>query len=153
MAFDTWNWDKVTGSGMVSDFRPCRHDPLCVNDTEAGYEETRPQDVKGRWFLQLGFSLVRPSSFIYLVNFHFAHRGGLPFYFRWPWDLAGLPDAAEAAVPGGMLPWDSEVAPGAGEGPTFLVYWAGDEFPVKRISNLRSDNYWAVDGMIELRQI
>jgi len=150
--YATWDWSNLTGTGKrLSLFNPVRHDPINTQESEAGYIQTAPQDVRGIWIFKIKFDLLLPSSFVYLVNFHHAHRGGVPFYFTWPFEMAGIPEETELAKPGGMAPWDSEIEVLAGLGPTFLCYWAGDEFGLKRLKT--QENLYQVDDAIEIRQI
>lgn len=150
MAYDTWDWTRITGSGKQMSFQPIRHDPLNSQQSEAGYIQTAPEDVRGIWIFKIGFDLLLAQSFTYIVNFHYAHRGGQPFYLTWPFDMAGIPTGAETANPGGYAPWDSEIAVMAGLGPTYLVYIASDELQFERL-NTHSNLYRL--SPIELRQV
>jgi len=150
MAYDTWSWDRTDGSGGPTDLEIVRHDPILRQQSEAGYMSTRPENVHGIWIFRISFAVIYPWCYIYLVNWHNSHRGGIPFYIQWPFSMAGIPEEAMIAAPGGLNPWDSEIEPGAGDGPTFLMYWDQDDFPIKRLRTV--DNYWTTSGTIELRQ-
>ncbi len=147
--YNTWEWDKETGSGKSMTFKPCRHDPINRQETEAGYVVTAPEDSRGSWVFKIAFTHLSPSQFLYVVNFLHDNRG-VPFYFRWPFEIADIPDISETGEPGGLEPWDSEVPALAGHGPTFLVYCLTDDIQYERKNT--PQNYYTMSE-IELRQV
>ena len=151
MSYLTWDWDSATGSGWPSAFMPEHVDPILTQESEAGVVSTEPLFTAPHWVFNLEFSVIRPWGYIYLVNWRHTHRGGIPFYFRWPYELAGIPPEAYLADPGGITPWSSEIAPLAGHGPTYLVYWVNDTFQVARRKGV--NNYYNGSGTIQLRSV
>jgi hypothetical protein len=150
MAYDTWSWDRETGAGFPSGFEPSRVSPILTQDKEAGYTPTRPLYTKDFWVFSVEFSLIRPPSYIYMIDFFHDHRGGIPFYFLWPWGLWGIPEQFYTADPGGIDPWSSEVEPGYGDSPTWLVRFNQDRIPIKRSKQL---GHWATSAPLEFRQL
>lgn len=149
MPYDTWDWDKITGSGTTCVFRPKRIDPILSQDSESGTSSTEPLFTAGYWIFTIQFSLLKPWNYIWLVDWKHSHRGGTPFYIEWPMEMAGVPEGAEQADPGGISPWSSEIDVGAGQGPTFLMYWMSDDIESDRLFG--SVNYWS-SVTIQLRQ-
>lgn len=155
-AYAEWDWDQFkpwvgfTGGTGLSVFEPIRYDPITKNESEAGYTETSPENTKGIWIFRMEFLKIIPSAYIYMVDFYHQQRGGVPFYFTWPFALAGVPNPV-LATPGGSNPWYTEIETGAGEGPNHLVRWLQNEFPVKRLDV--KNNYWVTSGVIEFRQV
>lgn len=151
MAYDTWDWDPTTGSGRETGFLANPVDPLLSQGSESGAFSTEPLYTSGFWLVELKFGALRPWNYIWLVNWKYTHRG-IPFYWRWPFEMAGAPDEIEFADPGGLSPWSSEVEVLAGYGPTFLMLWVDDDFPVSRVPNVQN-NYWEAARAVTLRQV
>jgi hypothetical protein len=151
MVYDTWDWSPVTGSGMPSGFMPDRVDPDLAQEAESGVITSEPQYTAGHWVFDLEFSMIRPWSWIWLIDWKHLHRGKIPFYWRFPYEMAGIPPGAELADPGGITPWSSEIAVMAGYGPTYLVVWMNDNLKVSRKNH--ANNYWSTTGAIQLRSI
>jgi hypothetical protein len=150
MAYDTWDWNKDTGSGNPSGFEPNRVSPTLKQDKESGNTATRPLYTRDYWIFSVDFSLIRPNGYIYIIDFFHAHRGGLPFYMTWPVGLYGIPPEYYTADPGGLSPWSSEVEPGYGESPTYLVRFNQDQLPVKKA---RQISCWQTSAPMEFRQL
>jgi hypothetical protein len=150
MAYDTFSWDPDTGAGNPSAFEGRRNSPIVGPDLDAGYAETAPEYTRDLWTFTVSWSILRPASYIYLVDFFHDHRGGLPFYFRQPWGLYGIPPEYETADPGGLSPWSSEVDPGYGDAPTHLVRFNSGVLP---IAKARQVSCWSTTSPVEFRQI
>ncbi len=151
MSYDTWDWTIDTGSSYPTSFTPRWIDPLDMQPREARYQSTAPKYTDGYWVWEAEWGFIRPQCWIYMVNFFYNHRGGMPFYVVFPFELADIPEEVMIADPGGLGPWFSEVEPGAGEGPTKLMFFPQDEFPVRKIPNTRQ-NYWQTTGTIQFMQ-
>lgn len=152
MAYDTFEFY----SGVhISNFEVTYSDPILESKTESGYIETASDDVRGKWIFKMEFDFITPDYYAYLVNFFHDNRGGTPFYFKLPYGLAGIPEEAMTAVPGGEDPWDSEVEPGAGEGPTYLVRNSQQQFSVKKkfLDMGVTENYYETSEAIEFIQV
>lgn len=148
MAYDTWDWDKTTGVGYPSGVELKRQSPTLRQSSDAGYVSTRPAFTRDRWLIGVSFALIRPAGFIYLVDFFHSHRGGTPFYWKCHFGFYGIPYTYELADPGGISPWSSEIDPGYGDAPTWLVRFNADDLPLSRLK--MHDNYWATSSPIEL---
>lgn len=152
MAYDSWPWNETVGGEFTPDSFECEWvDPALIQESESGQVSSEPLFTDGYWIFTKEFKGVRPQGFIDFLNFYYDHRGGAPFYFRFPFELAGVPEGAEAADPGGLGPWPSEVEVGAGEAFTKLVIWQQDSLRFKRLPT--EENYWEITGSIVLRQI
>lgn len=152
MAYDTFEFY----SGVhISNFEVIYSDPILESKTESGHIETASDDVRGKWIFKIGFDFIPPDYYIYLVNFFYTNRGGTPFYFKLPYGLAGVPEEATTSVPGGENPWDSEVEPGAGEGPTYLVRYALPQFSAKKkfLDMGVAENYYETSEDLEFIQV
>lgn len=150
MAYDTFSWDKDAGAGNPSAFEGQRNSPIITQESEAGYFPTAPKYTRDFWIFSVSWSLVRPASYIYLMDFWHDHRGGIPFYFKQPWGLYGIPPEFYTADPGGLSPWSSEVEPGYGDAPTYLVRFNSDVIP---IAKARQVSCWTTTRPVEFRQI
>lgn len=148
MAYVTWDWSQ---SGYPSNFSPSRKSPQLRNENDAAYVQTRPQWTRDLWVISLEFSIIRPASYTYLIDFFHTHRGGAFFYWMWPYGLYGIPPEYYTADPGGLSPWSSELTPGFGEAMTLLVRFGMNEFPVSRRKT--AENIWATTSPIILEQI
>ena len=152
MAYNSWSWNTIAGGQYSPDNFKCKWvDKIFIQEAESGQISTEPMNTDGYWVFSMEFKCVYPESFIDFLNFYYAHRGGSPFYFRFPFELAGYPEGAEEAEPGGLGPWASEVAIGAGESFTKLVIWEQDDLEFER--HPTKENYWQVNGTVILRQI
>jgi hypothetical protein len=151
MAYVTWDWDRDTGTGYPSKVEIHRLSPVVRSDTESGYQITRSKWTRDRWLIVIDFALIRPTGFIYLVDFFHAHRGGAAFYWMYPYGIYGIPEEMMTADPGGSSPWSSEVEPGFGDAPTWLCRFATDKLPLSR--QKRHDNYMQLSEPIQLIQI
>lgn len=149
MAYDTFSWDRDTGAGYPSAFEPRRQNPILTNTDGAAYDAIRPRFSRGRWLFLVSFSIIRPQGFMYLVQWHHDHVGEA-FYFQWPWQMFGTPDAFGEADPGGVSPWASEVTPGFGDPPTHLVYMPQDFLP---LSKAKQVDCWMTTQPIEFQQV
>jgi hypothetical protein len=144
MSYDTFAWtltEDAQGAGYPQTFRPKRLSPILRQTVEAGYMVTRPKFTKDQWVFTTGWKTMKPSGYIYLVDFFNDHRGGTGFYFTWPVGLFGIPPQMYFADPGGISPWSSEVEPGFGESPTYLVRFDMDELDFDRVEGVRN-NLW-----------
>jgi hypothetical protein len=150
MSYDTFSWDKDVGAGNPSGFEARRQSPIVKQETEAGYTVTRAQYTRDFWLFNVTWTLLRPQGYVYLVQFFHDHRGGTPFYFQPPWGLYGIPPEYETADPGGVSPWSSELEPGYGDSPTYLVRFNSDVLPV---SKTRQIDCWQTTSAIEFRQV
>lgn len=150
MAYDTFSWDADSGAGNPSAFEARRNSPLLKQDTEAGYTITRPKYTRDFWVFAVTWSLLRPHSYIYLVDFFHDHRGGQAFYFKAPWGLYGIPEELYTADPGGLDPWSSEIEAGYGDPPTYLVRFNSDILP---IAKARQISCWSTPSPVEFRQL
>lgn len=148
MAYDTWSWDKDTGTGGPTGFDMDRLSEQLVNENDAGYNFTEPLNTKDRWIFTISFSIIRPQGMVYLTDFFHSHRGGAPFYFRAPWGFYGRPEYLYTADPGGVSPWSSEIEPGFGDSPTWKVYFKSTRLPFSR--HQTKNNYWYLREPIEL---
>ena len=152
MPYESWSWNAIVGGEFTPDDFECEwNDPIFSQESESGQISSEPLFTNGFWVFTMDFKCVRPWSFVDFINFYYRHRGGLPFYFRFPFELAGIPEEAYYADPGGLGPWASEVEPGAGESFTKLVVWLQDSMKFKRIHSY--ENIWEINGQIVLRQI
>ena len=150
MAYDTFSWDKVDGAGLPSAYKCERLSPLVEFTDDAGYPHASPENTRDRWVFSASWTILRPAGYVYLVDFFHAHRGGQFFFFMAPWGLAGIPDNIETAVPGGLSPWDSEVIPGAGEPPTYLVRFRAGSLAIEKA---RYIGCWTTTTPVEFLQI
>jgi hypothetical protein len=125
-----------------------RVSPILKQDDDAGYQITRPLYTKDHWLFRVDFALIRPASMIYMTDFFHDHRGGTAFYFKTSFGLYGIPETYALADPGGISPWSSEVDPGYGESPTWLVRFVSDRLGFKRLR--KHDNYWGLTEPMEL---
>jgi hypothetical protein len=121
--------------------------------SDAGYYATRPAFTRDRWLVELEFKMVRPSGFTYIVDFFHDHRGGTPFYFRFYFGLWGIPPEYAIADPGGVSPWSSEIEPGFGDAPTWLVRFdpSMSKLPFSRYR--AAENYWEMTSPLVVVQI
>lgn len=150
MAYVTFSWDVDAGAGFPSGLESRRHSPLVTQDSEAGYTLSRPRYTRDYWVFAVTWAIIRPASYVYLVDFFHAHRGGDPFYFKIPWGLYGIPPEYYTADPGGVSPWSSEIEPGYGDAPTYLVRFNSDILP---IGKARQVSCWTTMSPIEFRQL
>jgi hypothetical protein len=139
----------------ISNFQPVWDDNVLESQTESGHKETASDDVRGRWIFKIGLSHITPEYYIYLVDFFHAHRGGALFYFKVPYGIAGIPEEGGTSIPGGDNPWDSEVEPGAGEGPTYLVRRVQRQFGAKKkfLDKGTPENYYETTEDLEFEQV
>jgi hypothetical protein len=151
MSYVLWDDSPDTGFGIPDSIKLKWVDPMFVQESESGQMETEPVTGRGHWEITLEFKGVRPWGFVNFLEFRQAHRGGIPFYYRIPFEMAGIPPEAEMANPGGLSVWASEFAIGAGHGPTFLVKWMGDDLEFERVHV--HENYWIMTGTVILRQV
>lgn len=151
MAYATWDWSKLTGVGATCSIETDRLSPQLSHEVQAGYLVTAPAFTKDFWIFRINFKVLRPSGYIYLIDFFHSHRGGGLFYFRLPFGLYGIPLEFYTADPGGISPWSSELDPGFGEAPTYLVRFTNKSLPLTRRDDT-TNNYWFSTSPIELRQ-
>lgn len=145
---ETWSWEQM---GRPSGFAPVRVSPVLIQDKEAGYQVTRPKFTKDIWKFQIEYARMKPSAYIWLVNFFHLHRGGQLFYFQWPFGGFGIPEEYQEPNPGSPLPFSTEIAVGYGEGPVHIARFVSTELAVKRLR--AHDNYWATTSPIEIVQV
>jgi hypothetical protein len=129
--------------------------PVLYNDTDAGYRMTSPKHTKDRWKASFDYNdNLSPSGFIYLADFYDTHRGGALFYFKIHLGLYGIPYEYYQANPGGINIWDSEIEPGYGDAPTWLVRFDPEmgELAVDR-TKLVVNNYWSTVSPIVVVQV
>jgi hypothetical protein len=152
MSYDTWDWTILTGVGATCNITTDRLSPVLSNTVEAGYLETGPKYSRDNWLFKVNFKVLRPSGYVYLVNFYHDHRGGQLFYFKLPFGLQGIPLELYSADPGGQSPWSSEVDLGAGEAPTYLARIMNNNLPIVRRDDT-VQNYWYSESPLEIRTV
>lgn len=156
MDYAYWDWSQFVsvgnpnGGSGINMFEPDRYDPIIVNETDSGFPESSPEYSHGIWIFRFEFIRLTPAGYRYAVDFFNTHRGGLPFYFYWPWELADAPDPPEP-IPGGLSPWNTEIDLGAGMSPVCLVKRLQNNFPVRR--HPTKNNYFYTSQPIEFRQV